>query len=107
MIPKQIEVYGLGAIEFQVSGSEGLAVAGQPIGLTSVIFDTNVAEWIEAERIEGPQAGLATDVHGILRLQGLPRGPYHWNLPGNHQPPVAGLATVVADTLVRVPISVP
>jgi 5-hydroxyisourate hydrolase-like protein (transthyretin family) len=73
----RVQVRRLGDLEVDVSVS-GLPVSGLAVELTSLEFGADVATWIAQERARS--GGLVTDLHGRIRVEGLPRGPYRWRI---------------------------
>jgi hypothetical protein len=83
----RVQMRRLATLEIVVSQG-GLPVSGLPIELTSIEFDSDVAEWIAAERVRSE--GLVTDHHGGIRIERLPRGPYRWRIARGSGEPLEG-----------------
>jgi len=76
---REVQMRRLAELEITVLEETGLPVSGVELELESNEFDVQVASWIAAGSVRAP-AGLVSDAHGKIRLEGLPRGPYSWSL---------------------------
>ncbi len=74
----------LADLELTVLDPNGVLVSGVEVALSSLEFGADVASWVREERVRAPQ-GLTTDVRGVLRIEGLPRGAYSWSVSGADQ----------------------
>ncbi|MEW5749007.1 MAG: hypothetical protein AB1793_09540, partial [Candidatus Thermoplasmatota archaeon] len=83
----------LGGVTFELSTAEGVAAAGQAIGLWSLDHATDVAEWVGQGRV-ALAGGLVTDGEGRLAIAGLPHGPYKWEIAGQSGTFVTGRVDV-------------
>ncbi|MEW6071415.1 MAG: hypothetical protein AB1726_02320, partial [Planctomycetota bacterium] len=83
----------LGGVAFELSTAEGVAAAGQAIGLWSLDHATDVAEWVGQGRV-ALEGGLVTDGEGRLAIAGLPHGPYKWEIAGQSGTFVTGRVDV-------------
>jgi len=78
---EDVEVRRMGGAELSVRHG-GLPVTGVELAVRSLELDADVAEWAKQGRAQVGPTGLVTDVAGIVRLQGLPNGPYRWEVDG-------------------------
>jgi hypothetical protein len=74
--PSPVQVRRLADLELEIHAQGGLPVFDLAVELTSLEFEADVAGWIAAERVRSE--GLRTDIHGRIRVEGLPRGAYRW-----------------------------
>ena len=84
-VTEDIEVRRMGAVELSVRRA-GLPVTGVGLTVRSLELDGDVADWVKQGRAQVGPTGLVTDSAGIVRLQGLPNGPYRWEADGMSGP---------------------
>ena len=77
----EVELRRLGELELTLWSAGGGTAGGVALELVCVDLGAQVAEWLEAQRIEAPD-GLTTKPDGTLSLRGLPRGRYRWSASG-------------------------
>lgn len=70
-----VEFRRIGDLEVSVLDKNGQPAPGVPVTITSLEYETDVAEWLAAGRA-GSTTGLVTGPDGIVRVDGLPNGPY-------------------------------
>jgi hypothetical protein len=81
-------------------------VGGQRIDLRSVEFETDVADWIAAGLVDGPDA-LVSGLDGLIRVERVPRGTYRWVMSTPAGETLEGLAEVPPADVLSVPIVLP
>jgi len=74
-----LQMRRLGGVEVEIVSREGLGVRGQVVGVRSVEFDCDVADWLAEGRVQS-ETRLVTDSKGHVRIEGLPRGSYRWTI---------------------------
>jgi hypothetical protein len=74
-----VQMRRLADLELTVLTRDGLPVSDLEVELRSGEFDTSVASWLADGLVES-SGGLTTDVHGQVRIERLPRGPYEWSV---------------------------
>jgi len=70
-----VEFRRIGDLEVSVLDKNGQPVAGVPVTITALGYGTDVAEWLAAGRASST-SGLVTGGDGVVRVEGLPNGPY-------------------------------
>jgi hypothetical protein len=104
--PFEVQVRRRGSLVFDVRNADGLPVVDAPIELTCLEFATRVSLWVEQGLVVAP-ASLLTDPQGLLRIEGLPRGSYHWAMATRGGGRLQGICEVLPGRLVHVPVPVP
>ncbi len=100
-----VQIRHLGGVIFEVRNRDGLPVVGQAIGMLSLEFDVDVAEWIEQERVS-TETGLVTDSKGQVQVVGVPHGDYRFTCTGSEEP-LDGVLKVPPGDAVQFPIVLP
>jgi hypothetical protein len=79
----------------------------KPISLRSVEFDTDVAEWLAAGRVQAGSSKLETDDDGRLAVDGLPNGAYRWSAKNSSGEWTSGEFTVPPRATASVSVTLP
>lgn len=74
-----VQMRRLADLELTLLDERGLPVSGAEVELASAEFAADVDAWLKEERVRAPN-GLTTDLRGVLRIEGLPRGGYEWSV---------------------------
>lgn len=85
----------------------GLALAGVRIQVESEEFATTVDPWISSGAVTASRPDCSTDLHGQVRLDGLPRGPYRWTVTLDDGTQVGGRFEVLPQRRVDVDVLIP
>jgi hypothetical protein len=101
-----LQVRRLGGVTLSVSRG-GLPLVGHSLQLFSEEFEADVASWQAESRCSIVPADRRTDVRGQLRLDGIPRGTYHWSTTLDEGADVRGSFEVQPATHVDVMIALP
>ncbi|MBL8858312.1 MAG: carboxypeptidase regulatory-like domain-containing protein [Planctomycetes bacterium] len=103
---RELQVRRLGGARLRAT-IVGTPFRNKPIQVRSVEFDTDVAEWLAAGRIEASANKLITDADGRLNLDGLPNGQYTWSAKSSDGTQMNGHFTVPPRAVTDVTISLP
>lgn len=104
--PMAVQVRRRGSLVLQPRNPDGLPLSSCAIELTSIEFDADVASWLE-EGLVSSRTGLVSDLGGEIRIERLPRGPYHWAVATSDGGKLEGTCEVLPGKLVQVPMVVP
>ncbi len=102
----RFQVRRLGGVRLRAS-IVGTPLRHKAIGLRSIEFDTDVADWIAAGRVQASSAKLFTDEDGRLAVDGLPNGPYRWTAKNSSGETVTGDFVVPPRAVADVNIPLP
>jgi hypothetical protein len=94
--PVPVQVRRLGSVVITARRS-GAALAGARIGLRSVEYECDVADWIEQGRVRVAPADGTTDGTGRTRFDGLPHGSYVWTVELDGGRPQGSLTVLPAQ----------
>jgi len=103
--PQTVQLRRLGDLGLEVRTSAGVPTAGVAVQLTSLEFEADVAEWIEAERV--PETDLVTDASGQIQIGRLPSGPYRWQIRLSQGEFVEGTLEVLPGDVTTSLLSIP
>ncbi|MCY2958546.1 MAG: carboxypeptidase-like regulatory domain-containing protein [Planctomycetota bacterium] len=104
--PRIVQARRLGSALLK-SARSGLALAGVRIQVEAEEFATTVDPWIATGAVTASSPSCTTDLHGQVRLDGLPRGPYRWTVTLEDGTEVGGRFDVLPQRRVDVDVIVP
>jgi hypothetical protein len=105
--PPILQVRRLGSCDFESRDALGNVAPGVEIEMISLESGEALSGWLASGKVIPPTGGARTGPDGILRLNGLPNGLFHWRATSPNGDVVEGEVIVPPSSLGHADISVP